>query len=456
MEDASPPTSTDARPGADAAGRAGERPEDAAPKAPAGEPSEGLSGRQATLLAMSMATAAGFTLCGYEILRTTANTLFVSAYGKDALAGIMALVPLGVTVVIYLYGRLLSLVGPQRTLLISTLLSALTMVVCYAGIHIGIKPARGILYVFKESYVVLIIEQYWSYINSMLQRDSAKRLNGPICGIASIGAISGGWLLSQLSGPWKTPSLLLLAAAVTLPAALLSDVAYRRFGQPRGSTAVKPQESAAPKTDHLGLGLFRKEPMLLLLIGVIASAQLIAGVLELSFKGMLQDQMPNPEQQNAFSGQFYAWLNGLAMVCQFVLAPLLLSLVPSRRIHIAIPLVHIGACIYLFMAPSLFRAGLAYLLFKSIDYSIFRATKELLYVPLSFDVRYRAKEIIDVFGYRVSKGVTSLAITVLQYAGVVFTVPMYALIGAAGAGTWLALVMPISRRDRDRRTAPSL
>lgn len=454
MEDASPPTSTDARPGADAAGRAGERPPDAAPPGESqAQEGEGLSGRQATLLAMSMATAAAFTLCGYEILRTTANTLFVSAYGKDALAGIMALVPLGVTVVIYLYGRLISLVGPQRTLLISTLLSALTMVVCYAGIHIGIKPARGVLYVFKESYVVLLIEQYWSYINSMLQRDSAKRLNGPICGIASIGAISGGWLLSQLSGPWKTPSLLLLAAAVTLPAALLSDGAYRRFGQPRGSSVLKTAERQ--KTDHLGLGLFRKEPMLLLLIGVIASAQLLAGVLELSFKGMLQDQMPNPEQQNAFSGQFYAWLNGLAMVCQFVLAPLLLSLVPSRRIHIAIPLVHIAACIYLFMAPSLFRAGLAYLLFKSIDYSIFRATKELLYVPLSFDVRYRAKEIIDVFGYRVSKGVTSLAITVLQYAGVVFTVPMYALVGAAGAGTWLALVLPISRRDSDRR-APSL
>ena len=44
--------------------------------------------------------------------------------------------------------------------------------------------------------------------------------------------------------------------------------------------------------------------------------------------------------------------------------------------------------------------ALAFFLFKAFDYSIFRAAKEVLYVPLSFDERYRAKEIIDVLGYR--------------------------------------------------------
>ena len=52
--------------------------------------------------------------------------------------------------------------------------------------------------------------------------------------------------------------------------------------------------------------------------------------------------------------------------------------------------------------------GLAFALFKTIDYSTFRAAKEILYIPLSFDARYRAKEVIDVFGYRFGK--LSLAI----------------------------------------------
>lgn len=420
--------------------------------------SSALDGPAAALLALSVAAAAGCVLCGYEMLRTTANTLFVAAYGKQSLPWIVALIPIGVSPIIYGYGRLLSWLGPRRTLHVTTALAVLTMGLCYLAIQAGIKPMRGVLYVFKESYVVLLVEQYWSYIDSKLSKHSAKRLNGPICGIASIGAVLGGWLLSVLSARWGTLSMVPLAGLVTLPTLLLTEIAFRRFGEPR-RTSKQPSASSPDQgshgADHLGLQLFRKNRMLVLLICLISSAQLVGGVLELSFKGLLQDHIPDVDAQNAFSGRYFAWINGLAMFGQFILAPVLLSFVERRYIHLAIPIVHATACLYLFAAPSLFRAGLALLVFKVLDYSIFRAAKELLYVPLSFDVRYRAKEIIDVFGYRASKAVTSLGITLLQYAGITFTASLYALIGMAGAGAWLGLVWPISRYDRERAEEPS-
>jgi AAA family ATP:ADP antiporter len=412
----------------------------------------GLHGRPAVMLAVSVAAAASCVLCGYEMLRTTSNTLFVAAYGKQGLPWILALVPIGVSLVIVGYGRLLSWLGPRKTLHVSTVLAILTMGLCYLAIAAGNKPARGVLYVFKESYVVLLIEQYWSYIDSMLSKHSAKRLNGPICGIASIGAVLGGWLLSLLSARWGTLTMVPLAGLATLPAVLLTEAAFHRCGEPRSSSRASSRPTSS---DHLGLKLFRKNRMLVLLICLIGSAQLLGAVLELSFKGMLQDQMPDVDTQNAFSGRYYAWVNGIAMLGQFILAPVLLSLVQMRHIHLAIPMVHLGACAYLMAGPTLFRAGLALMIFKVLDYSVFRAAKELLYVPLSFDVRYRAKEIIDVLGYRVSKGVTSLGITLLQYAGVTFSVAVYALIGMAGAGAWLGLVWPISRYDRERAEQPS-
>lgn len=426
-------------------------PRGAEPEAPDEREHEG---RPAVVLALLIAAAAGCVLCGYEMLRTTANTLFVAAYGKRSLPWIVALIPVGVSPVIYGYGRLLSWLGPRRTLHVTTVLAVLTMGLCYLAIQAGIRPVRGVLYVFKESYVVLLIEQYWSYIDSKLTKRSGKRLNGPICGIASIGAVLGGWLLSALSARWGTLTMVPLAGVLTLPAILLTEAAFARGGEPR-RTRPKAASASSPSQgghgpDHLGLQLFRKNRMLVLLICLISAAQLVGGVLELSFKGMLQDYIPDVDAQNAFSGRYFAWTNGLAMVGQFILAPVLLSLVERRYIHLAIPIVHILCCAYLFAAPSLFRAGLALMAFKVLDYSLFRAAKELLYVPLSFDVRYRAKEIIDVFGYRASKAVTSLGITLLQYAGVTFSAALYGLIGMAGAGAWLGLVWPISRYDRER------
>ena len=93
----------------------------------------------------------------------------------------------------------------------------------------------------------------------------------------------------------------------------------------------------------------------------------------------------------------------------------------------------------------MFTVGLAFLLFKAFDYSIFRAAKELLYIPLSFDARYRAKEVIDVFGYRTGKGGSSVLIVFAQRAGLVMS-GYYLTIGFATALLWIALVFPLTRQ----------
>src|SRR5690606_31205225 len=151
------------------------------------------------------------------------------------------------------------------------------------------------------------------------------------------------------------------------------------------------------------LGLFTKSPLLVLLLSVIILTQVVSAVLGLSFQGVLQDVMPDPDLQTAYSYSFYAWLNGFAALAQFILAPILLRYVKPAIVHVAMPLVHVATCALCLGAPSLETIAFAYLVFKCVVYSVFRAAKELLYMPLPFDARYRAKEVIDVFGYRFSK-----------------------------------------------------
>ena len=51
--------------------------------------------------------------------------------------------------------------------------------------------------------------------------------------------------------------------------------------------------------------------------------------------------------------------------------------------------------------------------FKSIDFSLFNVTKEMLYIPLKTDERFRAKSVIDVFAYRTCKAFAAIAILAL-------------------------------------------
>jgi AAA family ATP:ADP antiporter len=97
----------------------------------------------------------------------------------------------------------------------------------------------------------------------------------------------------------------------------------------------------------------------------------------------------------------------------------------------------------------------AYLFFKTMDYSLFRAAKEVLYIPFPFDVRYRAKELIDAWGYRFGKGGASLAIAFLQSLKVSVTIPLLATVGVASAGVWLAFILPVCRAHAAGKGAPA-
>ncbi len=389
-------------------------------------------------VAFSMATAALFTLIGYEFIRSSSTVLFKSAYGADKLPLVMAAMPVVVFLGVALYGWILSQLGPRRTLLVSSLGSSMIILGCYLLVLGGNEMVTPALFLFKEFYIVLLIEQYWSYINSSVTPTTAKKVNGPVTGIAGIGGAIGGWMVGLSAESLGTETMVLCAAIALLPAALVANFTYLFHGEPDMPPADKSQ-------GHLALNLFRENKMLLSLLAVVLASQVIAAVLDFKFQGILSEEYAGePDKETAFQGWFWGTLNTSVLLLQFVFAPLLLAFVSLRLVHLMMPLIHLAAITVAIIEPTLLTVGVAFFLFKAFDYSIFRAAKEVLYVPLGFDERYRAKEVIDVFGYRTGKGGSSFVIAVLQRLGVVMA-NYYLAIGFVMALVWLALVFPLTR-----------
>lgn len=392
-------------------------------------------GKSEYQIALLMGLSAFFTLVGYEFIRSASTVLFKTAYGADKLPVVLAIMPLVVFVGVAGYGRLLSMLGPRQTLRVTTLGAGFVIFLCYLAIASGSDLATGILYIVKEFYIVLLIEQYWSYINSSLQTDTARRLNGPITGVAGLGGATGGILVSQFAVSLGTETLLIVAAVSVIPALCISETAYHLHGEP---TAPKRQSS------HMGWSLFRGSRILRYLLAIVVSSQIVSAVLDLKFQELLSIRFAGEmHKETAFQGWFFGTLNSSVLLLQFVIAPILLSFVSLRLVHILMPLIHLGAITVAIIEPTIFTVGLAFFLFKALDYSVFRAAKEILYIPLSYDTRYRAKEVIDVFGYRSGKGGASVVIVLLQRAGVLMG-NYYTWIAFAAATLWLTLIFPLT------------
>ena len=398
------------------------------------------------LAALAISGAASFLLCGYEFIRAVSTSLFIQAYGAVNLPWVMFAVPPSTFLLLYVFGRLLSRVGANRALLLTSLLSAGLIGGSYGLLLHGVALATAFIYIFREAYIVLIIEQYWSLVNSTLSTDQARRINGPFCGIASLGAIAGGLLVRELDAPLGSEALLLFAAGSLLPAAVCSSLAYALAGEPKpGAT------EAGGKQGHIGAAQFVRSRYLLLIGLLILTTQTVSTVLDLRFNGLVEIEIVNADERTAFYGSFYAALNTAALLLQFLAVPLILRFVPLRTAHLGIPALHLLTCAVLTIKPSLRSGSIAFLLFKALDYSIFRAGKEIFYIPLSFDARYRVKQIIDTFGYRTAKGGSAGALALVglfaKIPGVAFSV-----VAMAMAGFWSILVSTVTRRYHDLET----
>ena len=353
--------------------------------------------------------SAAFLFCGYEFIRSPIESIFIENFGAGAKPYALTCVPVLMGALIYLYGRALSAFGGVRAMAGSMVLSGLVFAVCYFTLGRLGRPVAFFLYIFKEAYVVIISEQYWSFINSVVKNEEGKIFNGPVAGLGALGSLTGGFLLGRYAVRLHTESFILLSALCFLPALALMWKAYGTAGEPEPG----PEEAGGRK-GHLHLSVLRENRTVLFIALVIFSVQVVATALDLRFSLLLQDALPDKDLRTAFLGDFWMKVNIFSFSMQFILTPLLLRWLPVRAIQTGIPVVHIVTCALLLVCPGLALASAAFLLFKGMDYSIFRASKETLYIPFSYDTRYRAKQVADAFAYRFSKGVTSMVFSAIR------------------------------------------
>ena len=396
--------------------------------------------RRLIYAAISISGAACFVLFGYEFIRSVSSSLFIDAYGAENLSRGMVAVPPSMIVMLYCYGRLLSWQGATRALAITSLFSAILILGCYAALSREMHFAAAVIYVFREAYIVIVIEQFWSFVNSVLTTEQAKRINGPFCAVASMGSFLGGTLVSKWATVLGSEALLLFTAGSLVPTAVLGVLAYKLGGEPEPS-----EEEVGGRLGHIGVRtLFRSR--YLLFIGIlIVSTQVVSTVLDLRFNGLAEFEIPDKDTRTAFFGSVYGNLGLAAGILQLVAVPLALRFIALRYIHLTIPIVHFVSSFVLTVSPSLRTGTAAYVIFKALDYSLFRAGKELFYMPLSYDSRYRAKQVIDSFGYRFSKGGSAGVIELVRLGVEMIVGVAYSITAMVVAVLWAPIAFGLTR-----------
>ena len=210
-------------------------------------------------------------------------------------------------------------------------------------------------------------------------------------------AISAAGLLAGRVGTvvtlWTSVPLLLLTAVCAL--------ATRH--QPLTAAANKP--APIRLRDSLqGLRASTYVMWLVLLVGVVQTS---VTLMDFQFNDVIAASYDKLDERTEVVSYVQAAINVLSLVLQMGTG-LILRWVGLAGTLLAIPLGLLASLAAFVAVPTFWPMTLAKVLGKSADYSLFRAAKEMLYIPLSYDEKTRGKALVDMLVYRVAKGAVSL------------------------------------------------
>ncbi|KAK1548546.1 hypothetical protein Q3G72_034455 [Acer saccharum] len=380
-------------------------------------------------------------MLSYAVAGTAAQALFLSSHGTSQLPQVWLLVALASAVAVAAVntaGRYLNVV---RLFVWASLISTLALFLLLVAQLKHIPYVAYGLYVWKDIYIIVLVELFWTFANIAFGVRTATRTYGLFCAAGSLGAIAGSEWVSVLAQHIGTVAVMWTLIPILLLGAWGCTTLAHKIQIPMPAGRLSVTQTMRHSLGD-GLDVLRKSPYLLLLMGLVAIVQVVLTLNDFQFNAAVQATYTTLDARTVALADVGILINIFSFVLQMATG-LLLRFVGMPITMLAIPTllcVSLGATLW---QPQYSTAALCQIVGKCTDYSLFRACKEILYIPLSYAEKTRGKALVDIFVYRVAKGGVGLFLLALTGLGTHFGVKLLTL---GLCGVWLMLAWRIVRR----------
>lgn len=346
------------------------------------------------------------------ITRSVSNSFFIDVYTAKVFPyAWIASLPLNYFIVSF-YNRFIPRFGCKKMMGVILLFTVIFNVFCTVFLK-SLYTLPFLLYLWKDIFIIFMFHNLWSVIHSTINISKAKYIYGFFFGVGGMGSVAGSLIPSFFAVSIGTDKLLM----TTLPLYLITYLAYKFSLKIRDR--IKSSEDISMSIDNgnmkYGMKLIKNSKWLKFILLLVIAMQVSSTILDYQFNILLKKNFPILDLRTQFMGRLFGTVNSVNIFLQFFGSALLLRLIGLRATHAIIPLLLLtNACMF-FIMPSFGLICVSFGVIKSLDYSIFGIVKEMLYIPLNIEEKFKAKAIIDVFAYRGSKALASLLILGLTF-----------------------------------------
>jgi CRP-like cAMP-binding protein/HEAT repeat protein len=382
-------------------------------------------------------------MTSYNIIKPISAGQFIAGLGADNLPYVQLAAGVIIGVLMQFYSRALGAL-PRRLALPAAQGGMVALLVLFWLLFRSAAAwVPAAFYVYNLALGILLISQFWTLANDIYDSRQARRLFGFIGGGASLGSAMGATITAFAVEEVGANNLLLLSAATLAFCAVIVMQVVKRQSVAGGVTTLADERGVGGGE---ALRLLRASRHLQVISAVIAFAAIGSTIIGQQLF-MTAQSKGDANAVSSFLATVTIYLSLIGFVVQVGL---------TSRVHrsggllVALLLLPVSlglTGVVILVSGALWAPALARVLDSSLRYTIDKTTREVLFLPLPTDLKYRAKPFVDVTVDRNAKAIGSLLVLVLikpwglhlnwqrlSYASLVMT------------GLWIAMAL-VARRE---------
>ncbi len=369
------------------------------------------SGEGATVLLLAMNVF--LLLTAYYFIKPLREALILDESGaeiKSYASALQALILLGA---VPAYGALAGRLSRRQLINGVTLFFAACLVAFFAlgqlGLNLGV-----VFFLWVGIFNLMVLAQFWSFANDLYTNEEGERLFPLVQFGASAGAVFGSVVVGRLIEPLGIWIPMLIAAGILIASLLVTNLVESRQRQ-RSEMDRVPGVSDASAPVAKGRGAFALvfQTRYLLLIAMLilflnwvnsTGEYILGSVVENAARTAVASGAAAGLSVGEYIGEFYsnffAVVNVLGLVIQLFIVSRVVKYLGIRVAIMILPIISLGAYGVLAFFPVLGVVRWAKTAENATDYSLMNTVRQTLFLPMTREQKYKAKQAIDAFFWR--------------------------------------------------------
>jgi len=312
-------------------------------------------------------------------------------------------------------------------------------------------------FIWTSVFSLFIVSVFWSFMADIFNNEQAKRLFGVIAAGGTAGALAGPVLTAALVSPLGPANMLLISVAFLALAVwcIHRIIAWKQatgLGSEKDDPLrpVKPDAGREPAIGGsvlAGIRLVFSSSYLSGICFLILLYTTLATFLYFQQAQIVRDIFDDSASRTALFAAIDFSVNFLTIVSQLLLTSRIVRKWGLSWALALIPLLLAAGFLLLGMLPMLSILIVVQVLRRAGNYAVMRPAREMLYVVLGKEEKYKAKNFIDTVVYRGGDAVSAWTYAGLKAAGV--SLAGIALVAVPLAGIWAWISFGLGKRQTE-------